>query len=228
MADLAFADIDVRNNKNVRKALRGGLWLAPETADPIETLTVDSTVTPGTPTLAALPATYYGLGWINDAGAVFAEAIATSDINGWGGTEPVRRDITSDVTTVQVVGLETTKNTLATWYGVDPASIVPDATTGEVSILRASTPQDVYYRALVLGVDGPVGAEIYVAKFLPRVSISAKGGQTFSMGSDTGISYDMTFTAFLDNEVGTSERFLAGGKGWLSALADMGFATGGA
>lgn len=222
MPDQTFADIDVRDNSTVFKALRGGVWLAPETAPAVTSLTADSTTTPGTPTLAALPTGYYGLGWLSSAGAIFAEAISTSDITGWGGLEPVRRDITSDVTTLHVVGLQTTKNMLATYYAT---SVTADATTGEVSVPRPSAPLATYYRALVLGVDGSQDAETYFAHFLPRVSITSKGDQTFAMTDDTGISWDMTFTAYLDKTLGYSDRFIAGGAGWKALAAATGFGS---
>lgn len=224
MADQTFADIDNRDGTTVFKALKGGIFLAPETAPALEALTADSAATPGAPTLAPLPDDYYGLGWLSTAGAVLSDAISTSDISGWGGLEPVRRDITSDVTTVQVVALQTTKNVMATFYGVDPSTITADTTTGEVSIAKPNTPQATYYRALVLGVDGAAANEMYFAHFLPRVSISARGSQTFAMGDDTGISWDMTFTAFTDPALGYADRFIAAGAGWKNLATATGFA----
>lgn len=223
MADLTFADVDTRNDKLARKALRGGVWIAPEGTALPSSLTIDSTGSPGTPTLNAFGASFKGLGWIDSSGAVIASAVTSSDTTGWGGTEPLRRDIISDVTTFQVVALETNKTTMATFWGVDPATLTADATTGEVSVVKPTTPQALYYAAIILGVDGPASKEIYNAYFCPRVSLTNKGNQVFATADGDNLKWDMTFTAYTDSAAGYAVDFRSGGAGWKPLITDMGF-----
>jgi hypothetical protein len=222
MTDHVYADYDGRKQQNVRKALRGSVFCAKTTANAITTLTVDSSGSPGTPTLNALPAGYTDLGFLSDAGAVIGENVNSADINAWGDLEPVRRDITSDVTTLQLVGLETNKQALAAFFSVDPASITADATTGEVSIPKPSTPVAFYWRILVLGVDQNDSGEIYIARFLPNASLTNKGNMSFDSNADA-ITWDMTFTAYKDSTLGYADKFLAGCPGWKPLKTGMGF-----
>jgi hypothetical protein len=223
VADLTFDDVDTRVDANVRRALRGGVWLAPEGTALPTTLTVDSTGSPGTPTLNAFGASFKGLGWLDDSGAVVSSAVTSSDVTGWGGVEPVRRDIISDVTTFHIVGLESRLSTMATYFSVDPATITADSTTGEVSIQKPTTPVAMYYAGIILAVDGPVSAEIYQAYFCPRISLTDKGDQAFASGDGDQVKWDMTLTAYTDATAGYAVDFRSGGAGWQDILSGMGF-----
>jgi hypothetical protein len=223
MADLTYSQIATKKQDAVLKALSGSVFIAEYSAAAITTLTVDSIGSPGTPTLNALPAGYLDMGYLSDAGAIIGESVSTADIAAWGEVEPVRRDITSDVTTVHLVGLETRKENLSAFFGVDPTTVTANATTAEVSIPRPSRPATRYYRMLVLAVDGPASAEIYVARFLPRVALSAKGDQTLASSGSLGIEWDSTWTAFTDPVLGYADKFFAGGPGWKPIKTDLGF-----
>lgn len=222
MADMLYADLAQKNNQLIRKAVDGSAFIADITASPITTLTVDSVTTPGTPTLNDLPAEYTDLGLIDDAGAVFADAVSTSDITSWGKVQPTRRDITSDVETLHIVCQETKLQTIAAYTGVAASALVPDATTGEVSVAKPVRPATIYHRLLVIGVDPSDPGEIYLAKFFPRASITDKGDQVY-MSGDTGVWWDCTFTAYEDAALGYAVRYVFAGAGWKALLTDMGF-----
>lgn len=221
MTNHTYADIDDRVPSNTRKALRGSVFLAPTSADPITALTVDGTVT-GTPTLKLLPAGYVGFGQINDAGAILGNSVTSADINGWGRVTPVRRDITANTRTIQMVGVETNKQTLATYFQVDPSTITPDATTGEVIITEPDSPIAFYWRVLALGVDQNDSGEIYLGRFFPNASVTNLGNMSFDSANDA-ITFDCTLTAYTDPALGFSSKFLAGGAGFKAISDGMGF-----
>jgi hypothetical protein len=223
VTDHVFADLAEKQDQLIRKALDGSAFIAPYSADAITTMTIDSSVT-GTSTLNALPANYVDLGLIDDSGAVFSEAVTTSDITSWGRVEPSRRDITADVTTLHIVCQETKLQTIAAFAGVDPATITADGTTGEVSVAKPTRPTVLFYRLFTLAVDQNDAGEIYIGRFLPRAQLSDKGDQTL-MSGDTALLWDTTWTAFTDSVLGYAVRYLFGGPGWQALLTDMGLGS---
>lgn len=222
MTDMKYANIDDRDVQNVRKALRGSVFMAATSAAAVTALTVDSTGTPGTPTLKALPTGYKGFGQLSDAGAVLGNSVSSADINGWGRLTPVRRDITANQRTIQLVGLETNLQTLATYFQVDPSTITPDATTGEVIITEPDSPTARYWRILALAVDQNDSGEIYLGRFFPNASVTNMGNMMFDSDKDA-ITFDCTLTAYSDSTLGFSSKFLAGGAGWKAIKTGMGF-----
>lgn len=221
MTGTTWADVDTADESLVRKALRGGVLLAPMSATIPSSITVSDGGTPPKPVLNVLTG-YTSLGKLGDSGAVISHNISTSDINAWGDLEPVRRDITADVTSLKLTALETNVHTLTAYFGTDASAVDPDATTGEVEIVKPSSPTATYYRLLVLGIDGDDTDFSFIAWDLPRCNLTSRGDMSF-MSGDTGIFYDMEFTAFKDAGAGYSARFLAGGTQWKSLLSAMGW-----
>lgn len=216
-----FDDLVTNNTANVLKALRGGvLWAPIATAIPTS-LTIDDPDNPGTPVLQTLTG-FSSLGCFSDDGAKFSRDVSDSTITPWGFLDPARRDIVSDVTTVDITGLETNKQMLALFNGVDPSTLVPDATTGELHIDKAASSQAVYFRLIVFGQDGTAGSEIWPARFLPRASVTSPGDQIFQSG-DTAIEYPVTITAYKDTSAGYADRSILCGPGFLAAQTAMGF-----
>lgn len=222
MVDMTYADVDGRKPGNTRKALRGSVFFGLTSVTAITAITQDSIASPGTPTLKALPAGMEDIGTLTDAGAVLARAVSSSDVNAWGFLEPVRRDITSDVTTVQLVGVETNKQSVAVYHQVDPATLTLDATTAELAVAKPVTPTAFYWRVLILGVDQVDAGEIYIARYLPKACLTSIGNMSFDSANDP-ISYDLTLTAYIDDVLGYSDKTFYGGPGWKSIKTDMGF-----
>lgn len=216
-----YADLAVKQDALIRKALDGSVFGASSAADPITSLTVDGPVT-GTPTLALLPDGYDDFGLLSDTGAKFSSAVTTADITSWGRVEPSRRDITKDVTDLQIIMQETKLVTVSAYLGVDPTTVTPDATTGEAHFTKPSRPTVQTYRLLTLGVDQNDSGEIYCACFMPRASLTNKGDLSMMSGAD-GLFYDTTWTAFTDSSLGFAVRFIFGGPGWKPMLTDMGW-----
>lgn len=202
----------------IRKALEGSVFIAPITAPAITALT-DTTSE-----LLALPTNYVDGGATSDDGAQFSSEVDSSDVTSWGHVEPTRRDITSDVTTLQVFFQETKKVTAAMYMGVDASTLTPDATSGELMVAKPDRPASRHYRILTISVDLADAGEIYIARFLPRASVTDKDDQNFQSGDDP-LGWPVTLTAYKDSVLGYSEAYFFGGPGWKALLADMGFTT---
>lgn len=214
----AWDELKKHQNHLIRKALEGSVFAAPVTAPAVTALT-DTTSE-----LLAVPTGYVDLGFMSDDGAQFSAEIDSSDTTSWGSVEPTRRDITQDVTTLQGFFQETNKMTIALYTGVDAASMTPDATSGELKVDKPDRPASRHYRILTIGVDLADAGEIYVARFLPRASVTDKDDQAFQSGDDP-LGWPVTMTAYKDAALGTSESYFFGGPGWKALLADMGFTT---
>ncbi|EPD63177.1 hypothetical protein [Streptomyces sp. HGB0020] len=212
----AWETLKKHQNELIRKQLEGSTFIAPITSSAISTLTGADKA------LLALPAGYNDVGWMSDDGAQFSSDVSTSDVTSWGAVEPTRRDITSDVTTLQCVLQETNKQTIGLYTGVDMSAVVPDPTSGEVAVSKPDRPPLRFWRVLTIGVDLSDAGEIYMARFLPRASVSDKGDQAFSNGDDP-TAWDVTLTGYMDSTLGYSERFYFGGPGWEALLTSMGF-----
>ncbi len=213
----AWESLKHHQNQLIRKALEGSAFIAPTTSAAITALTgADSS-------LNALPAGYRDLGWMADDGAKFSADVDSSDITSWGSVEPTRRDITSDVTTLEVSLQETNKQTIGLYTGADMTAVVPDPVSGEVVVDKPDRPPLRFWRVLTVGVDIADAGEIYIARFLPRASVTDKDDQTFQNSDDDALTWQVTLTAYMDSALGYSERFFFGGPGWEALLGAMGF-----
>ena len=217
---------DALKNKQaelIRKALDGSVFLSDLSADPIDNLTVATGVAPNQVIdLAPLPTDWDDLGFLSGDGAAFSRDVATSEVTSWGSVTPTRTDVTSDTTTLTVTAQETKLLTIGLATGADLANIVPDAGTGEVRIAKPARPKSRHYRILSLAVDEGEGGEIYIARFLPRAKVSSYAEQSFGSGDDP-VSWGVTLTGEVDDELGYSEEWLFGGAGWNALLTKMGF-----
>lgn len=214
--------LKTKQTELIRKALDGSAFKADIAVDVITTLTADSTTTPGTPELNALPTGYEDLGFLTSDGIAFARDVSSSDITSFGSVQPTRTDVTSDSSTVTVVCQETKLATISLATGAAASGITPDATTGEVSIAKPQRPSAKAYRLLTLAVDEGDAGEIWIARFFPRAKVTAYAEQSYASG-DAAIGWGVTFTGEVDSTVGYSERWLFGGPGWQALLPAMGF-----
>lgn len=161
------------------------------------------------------------LGWVSKSdGVTFAKNTESNTVDSFGAIQPTRSDITSDVTTAQFTCQETNRHVLEMYYNVDLENVEADAVTGEFGFNEATDPQTTYRRMLFIGKDGFGAREIYIAKLLPRASVTAKADQTH--GPESALTYGMTVTAEVDDEVGFAVRHIFGGPGWVRLLEAMG------
>lgn len=219
MAGSSYAALATKRNQLIRKALNGSVFIADVDSDAITALTDQSDKK-----LVTLPTGYTDLGWLSDDGAQFSRDTDTSDVTSWGSTEPTRSDVTKDRTTLQVSCQETKLATIGLYLGVDTSTITADATSGEVSIAKPSTPVARHYRVLSIAVDESDDGEIYIARFLPNAKVTAFDDQNQNSGDDP-IMWSVTFSSFIDSVLGYSEKTFFGGPGWSALLTDMGFSS---
>lgn len=209
-----WADVVVKQNQLIRKALDAAVFLAPLTAD-VPTTIVDAAGGP------ALPVGFMPLGNLSGDGITWAREVETSGITSLGSVEPTRSDIRSVTNTVQLTAQETNRLTIESTLNVDLSTLVPKV-GGEVTFEEPNRPKSKYYRLLGLAVDDGDAGEIYIGRLMPRVKMTETGDQVWSDGDD-GMVREMTFQSFKDAEAGFSARHFFGGPGWAALLADMGF-----
>lgn len=212
---LAYAALQGKKNQLIRKTKNGSFFIAPGDAPLITTLTGADSL------LKALPTGYVDLGWLSDDGVNMPREVETSEVSGYGSTTPLRTDIVSDVTSVEVVPIETNRATIEQYTGVDLADITIGA-NGELSFPKPTTFTSRKFRGLVLGVDATEAGEIYMARFFPRLSISGYDDQSHTSGDDP-LGWAVTYSSEEDAAAGYAERWIFGGPGWLALLDDMGF-----
>lgn len=182
-----------------------------------------ATTTEGAPIeLLALPAGYDQLGYVTkDDGITFPRETENSDTTSWGAVEPTRRDIVSDVRSASFTCQETNRSVLEMYENVDLSAVEADLATGETTFNATSSPSTTYRRMIFLSYDGAGDDRIYIAKIMPRASVSEAGENTWSDQSE--LAYPMTVTAFQDPDAGYAVRHVFGGPGWSKILADAGF-----
>lgn len=211
---MAYSALQERQNKNVRKGLQGSVFVALSTAPAVTKASLfDAT----TGDLKAVPAGYTDLGILTDAGAKLSRAIKQSDLTGWGFTEPVRSDITSDVDTMVIETMETKLETIGLYRSVDPTTIAPDGTNGTIEVPKPSVGSFLTYRVLAVAVDETTQGEIAICRFFPNAKVTNINDQSFANG-DSAITWGVTFTAYTDNSLGYAVDDFIGGAGWLANL----------
>lgn len=216
----AFDDIQNLQADLIRKAVNGSAFIGASTV----TAVTKATLFDSTGEIQALPDGYSDLGYTTDAGTAFARAITETQVTSWQATSPTRSDRTADTTTATVVCQETKLATIGLYAGVDTSTVTPDPTSGAVEIAMPATPVDRYYRLLVVAEDTSNDAgSIYVCRFLPRAKVTDVASQSLDKADE--IQWGVTFTGFVDSTVGTAEKYLFGGPGWLALTADMGFSS---
>lgn len=172
--------------------------------------------------LLALPAGYTDIGLVRkEDGYSWGNEWEMAETASHGYSDPTRRDILSNVSTVGFTAQETKRRVLEMFHNVDLSSVVPNATSGEVAFDKPLSMTTRYYRALFVGRDGIGTSAIYMGVLYPRAMVSETGEQSGS--EETELAYPLTLTATPDSTAGTSVRYMFGGPGWRSLLSSMGF-----
>lgn len=214
---MPFSSLEDKKNQLIRRARDGSAFTADFTADAITAITTTGS------DLAALPAGYADLGLTSTDGISYARTTTVSEVNSFGRVEPSRSDVTKDVVTMTVTAQQTSLQTIGMDTGVDTSGLLADHTTGEVQIAKPDRPALKDYRVLAIFLDADdTGAEIYIARFMPKARITGFGEQKYNDGDGEYIGYQYTFTGLNDATVGYSHKWFWGGPGWVNLLADMG------
>lgn len=218
-----YSSVDNKKRELIRKALKGSVFLAPITADPIGALTAATGVAPNKVIdIVPFPDGYEDLGYLSTDGASFAREVSQSEVSSWGSNTPTRTDITADTTSLAVNAQETKLLSIGLATGAELSSLTLNAETGELSISKPDAPASRSYRALALAVDSYQGDEIYIARFLPSAKVTNYAEQSFG-GSDDPIGWGVTLTGEKDSTLGYTERWIFGGPGWYKLTSAMGW-----
>lgn len=212
----SFSDLQNKQEDLVRKGLSGSVFCKryEEGDDEIEAL-LDAEG------LLALPPGYVDVGHITkDDGVGWTRDIESSDVTSLGRAEPVRRDITSDVSGLTFTMQESKKRVFELYDGVNLTDVVADA-NGNVSYDKPDRPANIRWRFFVLFKDGEGVDAVYFAKWLPKAEITDRGEQSWN--EENELQYPVTVTAYNDSEFGTSARSLWGLPA--SKRAAMGFSA---
>lgn len=203
---MPFADIDVKNNANVRKGLRAAIFVAPMSEAAL------TTIMDAAGDLAALPAAWNALGWNNEDGLTWPRETEVSDIFGHGSPEPLRSDVRRSTKRFTVVAQETNIVALEQYLGFSLASVTTSLTDQESSFDEPELPVYPYQRVLAIAKDENDLGEYYMARMFPRARITEVGEETWQDG-DTAVQRSLTYTAFFDDTEGTSSRWFLAGPG---------------
>lgn len=214
----SFSALAKRQGELIRKPLAG--VIAVTGMDTV--LDPEFTLTEGASSALVALDDWDQLGWVSKSdGLTFSNDVESSDVESWGALEPTRSDITKDVTSAQFTCQETNKKVLEMYYNVDLSAAEGDATTGELGFNQATEPSTTYRRMIFLSKDGAGTNEFYIAKLMPRSSVTAKADQTWN--AEDALTYGMTTTAKVDDELGYAVRHIFAGPGWKKNLVKMGF-----
>ena len=214
----SFSALAKRQGELIRKPLAGIIAVADMEVE----LAAEFALTEGASSQLVALTEYDQLGWVSKSdGLTFSSDIESSDVEAWGALEPTRSDITKDVTSAQFTCQETNKKVLEMYYNVDLTNVKGDSVTSEVAFNSATEPSTTYRRMIFLSKDGAGTNEIYMAKVMPRASVTAKADQTWN--SEDALTYGMTVTAKVDDELGYAVRHHFAGPGWAKQLIKMGF-----
>lgn len=217
MADSTLQDMKNANSDLIRKVLDAVVLVAPMS------VALPTTFTTGaTSALQALPAGFRPVGWVTkDDSYTWSRDVSMSETTSHGSVEPTRRDITSDVTGLQMSAQETSRLTLELSNNVDLSDVEADAITGEITFRRPVSPSTTYWRVVAIGSDGAGDNTFYNIIVLPRAMISEYGEATWS--DENELTYPLTWSATPDPELGFSYQQTLAGPGAKSRAVEMGF-----
>lgn len=214
MSFTTFESVDKSNQKLIRKPLEG-LVFVKRWAEGDAPITQVYTTEGG----LIIPAGYEHVGLTDKkAGAKWGRDVATSDVESWGKGEPTRRDITKDVTTLQVTMQESKRITMELHNNTDLSGVKADA-AGNIVVDKPRRPQPLDWRAFVLSKDGDGADAIYWLDWLPNCQVTGMEDVTYS--EEDALVRTVTFTGYEDPQVRTAHRQVWGGPG-VDAV-DMGF-----
>lgn len=212
----SFDEIKQKQANLIRKGLDASVFVAPYSA------TVPETFTDASGQLVALGPEYVDLGWLSqDSGVNFARESEVSEVLALGSLTPVRRDVTSNNSTLTVIALEQNAKTMELYTGASLTNVEADAASGEVQFTEATRPVTRYYRVITMAVDGGPGEEIYFGRVFSRASVSEVG--EYALAGEDPTQLEITFANSPDDTLGWATRHFFCGPGWNSLVEEAGF-----
>ncbi|MET8648411.1 hypothetical protein [Nocardia aurea] len=218
MAD--FATTVRQGNPDLELAvLDWAIYLAPKgTAIPANFTNSSGIIQP-------LPAGYVPVGNLDKkAGTKLTTSINSTPVETYGEQGPTRIIRKSRDTTVDFTMQETSAVSLGAYWGQDFSDVVADPTSGETHLVISETAYNVEYCAVLIGVDGKEGEEIYTIVDAPRATLSKSGDISFN--DDSIAMYPVTLQFLRHKSLGYATRVTYAGEGWIPLVDAAQFGDG--
>lgn len=220
MTNVTGADLSVFESGDadlVFRATKAVVMIAPAGGSTI------STIVDATGANLSIPSDYVTVGYIDKSnGMSFAPKLTTSTSDAYGQAQPIAYYITGSEFDATFTMLEHRKSTLQAYYAQDLSAVAANSTTGEVTWDVPDQPQVINPRLLVIGQHRSGTDAIWLAHWMPKVMITNMQQQDWKDSGD--ITFQVTYTALVDDSVGTSRRPFIAGPGMTSSVrAAMGF-----
>jgi len=208
------AELASNQPNNLFKALGGIIYVA-DTSVAIPT----AFTTLATADLLTISATNWKkLGLITKGdGVTFSRDMNTDEEEAWGYNEPVRTDITSDVTSAAFTLMEQNKQTLQMYDFVDLSAVTADATTGEWAYNKPLITPLNFKRMIFMAVDGAGTDRRYRFKIMPRAQVIGVNDEVWSQGGTN--KFPVQIRASVDTTLGYAVRNVFAGPGQKSRNA---------
>lgn len=201
-----FNEVKGQKASNIRKILEMAIFVKPKEDADVE-ITQVYTAAGG----LVIPTGYVSVGLVTkDDGASWTRDQEWSEVTSMGHSEPTRRDSVSDSTGLAFTMQESKRQSMELHHGLDLSAVTTDA-DGNFFFDKASRPISRRYRVFALGKDGDGPDAVYVLRWLPDAQITENGEQAWTEGDE--VKYPATFSAYTDEEFGTSLREIWGGPG---------------
>ncbi|AEF57195.1 major tail protein [Mycobacterium phage Crossroads] len=202
-ADLAIAPLNLT------------VLLAPYTVTPA--LTLESAIDGS----LEIPAGYKSVGHFQkQAGLTLGNEFDSKDIEAYGEPEPIRTIINKRTTTFDFSMYQNQRNVLELIWTQDFSDVEPSE-FGGIVLEAPKVPKNIYYRAILVGLDDRNDREVWVYWLMPKVKLDRLDNQT--LNDDNVIEYKPTLKAFRDDTVGYSVAQGFAGPGWRDIVATAGF-----
>lgn len=202
-ADLAVAPLNLT------------VLLAPYSVDPA--LTLESPVDGS----LVIPPGYKSVGHFEkQAGLVLGNEFDSKDIEAYGEPEPIRTIINKRTTTFEFSMFQNQRNVLELVWAEDYSNVEPSE-FGGIVLEAPKVPKNIYYRAILVGLDDRNDKEVWVYWLLPKVKLDRLDNQT--LNDDNVLEYKPTLKAFRDETAGYSVAQGFAGPGWREIVNTAGF-----
>ncbi|SHT52862.1 Bacterial Ig-like domain (group 2) [Mycobacteroides abscessus subsp. abscessus] len=144
----------------------------------------------------------------------------SKDIEAYGEPEPIRTIISKRKTTFDFSMFQNQRNVLELIWTQDFSNVQPSA-FGGIVLEAPKVPKNIYYRAILVGLDDRNDREVWCYWLMPKVKLDKVDNQT--LNDDNVIEYKPTLTAFRDETTGYSVAQGFAGPGWRDIVATAGF-----
>lgn len=169
----------------------------------------------------SIPAGYKSVGHFQkQSGLTLGNEFDSKDIEAYGEPEPIRTIINKRTTTFDFSMYQNQRNVLELIWTSDFSDIQPSE-FGGIVLEAPKVPKNIYYRAILVGMDDRGDRPIWMYWLLPKVKLDKLDNQT--LNDDNVIEYKPTLKAFRDDEVGYSVAQGFAGPGWRDIVATAGF-----